>query len=57
MKMLKERGIMRVAKSEQLFKQAFQYGMNRNLMLQAQFMLHRKTVAHYFAPSSLVYGT
>ncbi len=34
--------------SEQLFKQAFHYRMNRNLMLQALFMLHRKTVAHYF---------
>ena len=27
----------------------FKYGMNRNLMLQALFMLHRKTVAHFFA--------
>ena len=33
--------------SEQLFKQTFQYGINRNLMLQALFMLCRKTVAHY----------
>ena len=31
-----------------LNRQEFQYGMNHNDKLQALFMLHRKTVAHYF---------